>query len=436
MPTSSTFSPGDVVISAVSLLVFALLDLLDFILCYFYRFLDVILEGNPVPCYCQRRGREERSDGEGRGEVSETLHGRRNLFREMGFSFWKAASDGEEERGELRFPRWSDCSCISCLSWQERGQDKLHLAVMEPSSQDTKQVGRKKECDTDSTESVVFLHGFLSSSSLWVETVFHNLSEVTKQSFRMVAVDLLGFGRSPKPTNCAYTVREHLDMIEASVVRPLELNSYHIVAHSMGCIIALAMAAKHPESVKSLTLVAPPCFDSTEEEASHTALNKLAERRVWPPLLFGSAVMSWYEHIGRTVCFIFCRNHSTWERMMKLVTRRRALSFLFMDLSKHTHHSAWHTMHNVLCGGAKLVDKHLEAVRKAKTPVTVIHGDKDQLVPMECSYNLKSKLPHADLKVMNGRDHSSVILGREKMFTGELEQIWSTSTNCTHIPHS
>ncbi|CAL9148303.1 unnamed protein product [Musa hybrid cultivar] len=257
MPTSSTFSPGDVVISAVSLLVFALLDLLDFILCYFYRFLDVILEGNPVPCYCQRRGREERSAGEGGEEVSETLHGRRNLFREMGFPFWKAASDGEEERGELRFPRWSDCSCISCLSWQERGQDKLHLAVMEPSSQDTKQVGRKKEYDTDSTESVVFLHGFLSSSSLWVETVFHNLSEVTKQSFRMVAVDLLGFGRSPKPTNCTYTVREHLDMIEASVVRPLELNSYHIVAHSMGCIIALAMAAKHPESVKSLTLVAP-----------------------------------------------------------------------------------------------------------------------------------------------------------------------------------
>ncbi|KAJ8491545.1 hypothetical protein OPV22_013266 [Ensete ventricosum] len=432
MPTSPTFSPRDVVISAVSLLVFVLLDLLDFILCYFYRFLDVILEGNPVPCYCQKRGREERSDGEGGGgggggggeEVSETLHGRRNLFREMGFfPFWKAASAGEEERGELRSPRWSDCSCISCLSWQEKGQDKLHLAVMEPSQ------GRKKEFDTDSTESVVFLHGFLSSSSFWVETVFHNLSEATKQSFRMVAVDLLGFGRSPKPSNCTYTVREHLDMIEASVVRPLELNSYHIVAHSMGCIIALAMAAKHTESVKSLTLVAPPCFDSTEEEASHSALNKLAERRVWPPLLFGSAVMSWYEHLGRTVCFVFCRNHSTWEWMMKLVTRRRALSFLFMDLTKHTHHSAWHTMHNVICGGAKLVDEHLEALRKANLPVTVIHGDKDRLVPMECSYNLKSKLPHADLKVINGRDHSTVILGREKMFTDQLEQIWFSSTN-------
>lgn len=236
--------------------------------------------------------------------------------------------------------------CSSCyLSLSFCNSIRWYLTIT-----DTKQVGRKKESDTDSTESVVFLHGFLSSSSLWVETVFHNLSEVTKQSFRMVAVDLLGFGRSPKPTNCTYTVREHLDMIEASVVRPLELNSYHIVAHSMGCIIALAMAAKHPESVKSLTLVAPvsphitelnrvffwvlvmfavicfdtqPCFDSTEEEASHTALNKLAERRVWPPFLFGCAVMSWYEHIGRTVCFIFCRNHSTWEWMMKLVTGRR-----------------------------------------------------------------------------------------------------------------
>ncbi|RWW23822.1 hypothetical protein GW17_00011915 [Ensete ventricosum] len=107
----------------------------------------------------------------------------------------------------------------------------------------------------------------------------------------------------------------------------------------------------------------------------------------------------------------------------------RALSFLFMDLTKHTHHSAWHTMHNVICGGAKLVDEHLEALRKANLPVTVIHGDKDRLVPMECSYNLKSKLPHADLKVINGRDHSTVILGREKMFTDQLEQIWFSSTN-------
>lgn len=104
---------------------------------------------------------------------------------------------------------------------------------------------------------MIFLHGFLSSSSLWLETVFPNLSEAAKRDFRMFAVDLLGFGRSPKPTNCMYRLKEHLEMIEKSVVKPFQLNSFHLVAHSMGCIIALALAAKYPEVVKSITLIAP-----------------------------------------------------------------------------------------------------------------------------------------------------------------------------------
>lgn len=117
--------------------------------------------------------------------------------------------------------------------------------------------GSSPKATDNSVESVVFIHGFLSSSSLWVETVIPNLSQVAKQSFRMIAVDLLGFGRSPKPTNCIYTLKDHLQMIEKSVLTPLQLNSYHIVAHSMGCVIALALAASSPDSIKSITLIAP-----------------------------------------------------------------------------------------------------------------------------------------------------------------------------------
>ncbi|KAG6497724.1 probable lysophospholipase BODYGUARD 4 isoform X1 [Zingiber officinale] len=422
-------SAKDSIISAISLLVFSSLDLLDFFLCYLYRFLDAILEESPVACYCRREG-----GGRGRSfveEESKTIRGRRSLFRvRSGFACVGEKRDGKEEKGcDARSPRWSDCGCEACLSWQEKGKEELHLVVMDAFG------GRKEEYRIDSfgsspkatynsVESVVFIHGFLSSSSMWVETVFPNLSQVAKQSFRMIAVDLLGFGRSPKPTNCIYTLKDHLQMIEKSVLTPLQLNSYHIVAHSMGCVIALALAASSPDSIKSITLIAPPYFESSESEASHTALNKLAARRVWPPLLFGSAVMSWYEHIGRTVCFIFCRNHLIWEWIIKLVTRKSELSFLFTDLTRHTHHSAWHTMHNVICGGAKSMDRYLVAVREAKFPVRVIQGDKDQVVPPECSYNLKAKLPFAELQVVNGRDHCSVVVGREDSLTRELEAIW------------
>nr|XP_019706188.1 probable lysophospholipase BODYGUARD 4 [Elaeis guineensis] len=412
-------------ISALSLLVFAFLDLADFVLCFFYRFVDGFLDENPIPCYCwNRREKQGSPDGVGEEEeVSETLYGRKNLFREICLvCIGGRSSEREEKRGSRSRGRWSDCGCESCVSSQQgKEEEKLYLMVREPSQ------ARTGNYKGNSFENVIFLHGFLSSSSMWLETVFPNLSEVAKRDFRMFAVDLLGFGRSPKPTNCMYRLKEHLEMIEKSVLKPFQLSSFHLVAHSMGCIIALALAAKYPDSVRSVTLIAPPYFSSTEVRASHTALNRLAERKIWPPLLFGSSIMSWYEHLGRTVCFIYCRNHAMWEWILKLFTWRRDLNFMITDLTKHTHHSAWHTMHNVICGAMKLMDKHLEVVNKAGISVKIIQGDKDQVVPLECSYNMKSKLPLVDLKIITNADHNTVMIGREKVFTRDLEQIWFAS---------
>lgn len=106
-------------------------------------------------------------------------------------------------------------------------------------------------------EDVLFIHGFISSSAFWTETLFPNFSDTAKSAYRLLAMDLLGFGRSPKPSDSLYTLREHLDMIEQSVLEPYKVKSFHIVAHSLGCILALALAVKHPGSVKSLTLLAP-----------------------------------------------------------------------------------------------------------------------------------------------------------------------------------
>jgi hypothetical protein len=66
-----------------------------------------------------------------------------------------------------------------------------------------------------------------------------------------------------------------------------------------------------------------PYFLPCEERASQVALTRLAEKKLWPPLVFGTAVMSWYEHIGRTVCFVICKNHRVWEWLIRILTRKR-----------------------------------------------------------------------------------------------------------------
>lgn len=117
-------------------------------------------------------------------------------------------------------------------------------------------VGFKKTEDSvqEPLENVIFIHGFMGSSYFWTETVFEHVDE---ERYRLFAVDLLGFGESPKPRDSLYTLTDHVEAIERSVIKPYQVDSFHVVAHSMGCLIALALAAKHSTIVKSVTLVAP-----------------------------------------------------------------------------------------------------------------------------------------------------------------------------------
>lgn len=106
-------------------------------------------------------------------------------------------------------------------------------------------------------EDVLFIHGFISSSAFWTETVFPNFGDEARARYRLLAVDLLGFGKSPKPVDSLYTLREHVETIEKSVLECYNVKSFHLVAHSLGSLLALALAVKHPGAVKSLTILAP-----------------------------------------------------------------------------------------------------------------------------------------------------------------------------------
>lgn len=406
--------------------VFLIFDLLDAVLCVIYRYLDERIDGVASSCCCskweiqKKMVMNDEDDG-----VSESLYERKNMFREIGLLQFGRKREEEDSNGKCGgriVKSWSDCGCESCLSWVNGGGDdyKLHFVVKEPL------IATGENCKGDPYENVIFLHGFMCSSSFWTQTAFPCFSENVNHNYRLIAIDLLGFGKSPKPRDCLYTLKDHVEMIEKSVVQPLQLGSFHLVAHSMGSVIALALAAKYPNCVKSITLVAPPYSSYEENDACLKALEKFAGKKLWPTLSAGSSFMSWYEHLGRTVCLIYCRNHRTWERILKFITRKRDLNFLITDMTRHTHQSAWKSMHNVICGGAKFMDSYLKILTKNGVRINVIQGDRDQVVPKECITKFKLKAPYAEINIIPNADHSTVLLGREKQFAQSLEHTWAS----------
>jgi len=93
-------------------------------------------------------------------------------------------------------------------------------------------------------EVVLCLHGEPSWSYLYR----HMIPPLTAAGLRVVAPDLIGFGRSDKPadrTDCTY--QRHVDWLRAAVIDALDLRAITLVCQDWGGLLGLRLVGEHPE---------------------------------------------------------------------------------------------------------------------------------------------------------------------------------------------
>lgn len=98
---------------------------------------------------------------------------------------------------------------------------------------------------------LLLIHGFGGDKDNWTRLA----GELTDQ-YRVIAPDLPPFGDAPVDPDRGYTYAAQVDRIR-QLVQAMELSLVHIGGNSMGGAIAGAYAAAHPETVRSLWLLAP-----------------------------------------------------------------------------------------------------------------------------------------------------------------------------------
>lgn len=100
-------------------------------------------------------------------------------------------------------------------------------------------------------EPVLLVHGIGQSLFTWR----NNVDALVKKGFRVIAIDLAGFGFSGHP-NIYYTAEEYALIIEA-FLDSLNIRRTHIIAFSTGCASVLCFAAANPKRVGKLVLISP-----------------------------------------------------------------------------------------------------------------------------------------------------------------------------------
>lgn len=111
-------------------------------------------------------------------------------------------------------------------------------------------------------DAIVLIHGFLSSSRYWNKL----LPGLVAAGYKVIAIDLLGFGDATKPQDIEYDYKDQVEYV-SRIIDHLQLKHVVIIGHSMGALIAARYAVLFPARLHSIVLLHPPLYTNTSEAA-------------------------------------------------------------------------------------------------------------------------------------------------------------------------
>jgi pimeloyl-ACP methyl ester carboxylesterase len=230
---------------------------------------------------------------------------------------------------------------------------------------------------------LVLIHGFLVSHREWLPML-----PSLAHAFRVVALDLPGFGQSekPRPESYPYT-REAFAETVADLMSHLGLVRAHVCGHSMGGSIAITLAADRSELVDRLVLIDSACFPFDVPLEGRLALVP-----VLGPFVFKKLY-------GRSVLRDYFRN-DVWSGHTGMDLAQVDAYFDAFD-PPEAREAAYACL-RATTDLAPLVPK----IARVRAKTLVIWGDDDRIFPLSLGRRLAREMPDARLRVVPHCGHA------------------------------
>jgi pimeloyl-ACP methyl ester carboxylesterase len=224
-----------------------------------------------------------------------------------------------------------------------------------------------------SLPAVVLIHGAGFDHSAWA---LHS-RWFAHHGFSILAPDLPGHGRSAGPA--LTTIAAMADWISALLDSAGRVAKAHLIGHSMGSLIALETAARHPEKVSALSLIGTaatmavgPDLLKAAEANDRAAIDMVS---IWG--------LGFNAELGGSLTPGLWMPGST-----QRVLQHCAPGVLFTDLA-----------------ACDSYQEALAAAAKITVPTTVILGERDMMTPAKAGKTLASAISHARTVVLPGAGH-------------------------------
>lgn len=232
-------------------------------------------------------------------------------------------------------------------------------------------------------EDLLLLHSFMGSKEQWTP-----IAGALSRQFRVTAPDLPGFGESALVAGSDYSIPAQVERIRA-FADALGLERVWLGGCSMGGNIAGAFAARYPERVTGLWLIAPLGVAGAEP----SGIDRLRDTRGRPPLI-----------IERPQQF---------EEMLSLVVEERpwipdpAFEFLARDAASRYRHYLWVDGQIRLPGGTgnRPATPLEPLLTGSKIPTLILWGANDRVLHVSGAEALARVMPAAEVEIMPDVGH-------------------------------
>ncbi len=252
-----------------------------------------------------------------------------------------------------------------------------YLKVVLGRSYDAEKMPLNYEVFGSGPKQLVLIHGLTGSLNYWKQDI-----ESIGNTHTILLIDLLGFGDSPKP-NSDYSLDTQLQAIENVIVKAgFSERKSLVVGHSMGATIALALLGKHQDWFNGGVFISLPAYRDAEEFNKRMSTLSLVDR-----LTTSSA--SPY----------LCMLHPV--LMNRAFKPANLTDEVFDDAKKHTWQSYELSLNEIVLG----TDLAGIARSVKDKKVVFIHGDSDELAPIENARQLANSFSDAVFVTIEAGDH-------------------------------
>lgn len=229
-------------------------------------------------------------------------------------------------------------------------------------------------------EPVLLVHGFGASTYSW-RKVIPGIAEHR----RAIALDLSGFGYTERPRDPARYGRDGQVALIVGTLDALGIERVHLVGHSYGGALSLALAVRHPERVRSLLLV-----DSAAPTYPNDRRSGLARLR-WLNNLFLRSVALREKGVRKAL------ERSVYDD--SLVTPEMVQTYLDR-LRIEGVSSAYYGLTAPVRNPGEAVD-----LARITAPTLVIWGAEDRLIPLADGRQATARIPGARFEVFEQTGH-------------------------------